>query len=81
MTSGQPIHHGRASGYTHGRCRCEPCTASHRAAIADYRARRRAAGGARLGFNGTKRAGAWVWSRRPANRRQLPANRRQLPVS
>jgi integrase len=37
---GQRYRHGTLSGYTAGQCRCEPC----RAALAIYRAKRRAAG-------------------------------------
>jgi|SRR6185312_7019735 hypothetical protein len=71
MTSDKPIRHGTVGGYTNHACRCQPCTAAHRASAADYRARRKAAGGAHLGRNGSRKAGAWVWSRRPENRCQI----------
>jgi len=63
MPTDQPIRHGRASSYTKRGCHCPECTEAQRAAVADYRARRRAAGGQRLGRNGRKKAGEWVWSR------------------
>lgn len=38
-----PIPHGTAGGYTNRGCRCDECTEAQRLALADYRARRRAA--------------------------------------